>query len=482
LKLSALYHDTHGDGAPDVDVLPGAGDLQQSSILDIGQYDRTIEAYSAVLKADLGRVDLTSITGYNVNRGFDTYDNTGRFGALSASLFNGVRDNALFFDSRATKFVQELRLAAPVTQSIDVLFGAFYTDENYEDYQIDQAITAAGAVAGELYTQSITGSDEDDSYEEYAAFVNVTFRMSEQLDLQVGARQSHSTADQAERLRTGPLFGVPPGQQSIAPALESTTDAFTYLVTPRFKLSPDLMLYARFASGYRPGLFNPNAGPGAPAIPSSFDSDTIKTYELGMKADLLERRLFIDASLYYIDWRDLQLQVVDPASNLGYKTNGGAAKSEGVELSVTVRPLTGLSIDAWVNYNNAVLTESFPAGSTVAGASGARLPFSSRYSGSVSIQQEFPLAAEWDGFVSGSASYVDDRLGNFRGATAVRQQFPSYTKLDLGAGLKHDLWTFNLFVNNVADKRGVLSYGFYPPFRATYIQPRTIGLEISRGF
>lgn len=484
LRLSGLYHDAHGDGAPDVDVLPGLGDLQQSSVVDIGQYDRTIQAYSAVLKARLGRIDLTSVTGYNVNQGSDAYDYTGRFGSLSRSSF-GVADNAVYIDFRASKVVQEFRVSAPVAQHVDVLVGAFYTHERYGDYQSDRALTPAGATVGELYSQSVTATDPYDTYSEYAGFANLIYRFTDRFDVQLGARQSHARATQAERVRTGPLFGLSAGQQSIAPALASTTNASTYLVTPRFKVSPTLMTYARFASGYRPGLFNPNAtGPSgsAPNIPSSFDSDSIKTYEVGIKGEFLDRRLFLDASLYYIDWKNLQLQVIDPASRLGYKTNAGSARSDGVELSVTTRPLTGLTVDAWVDYDDAVLTEPFPAGSSVIGASGDRLPFSSRYSGNVSIEQEFPLFAEWRGVVSGAVSYVDDRLGNFRGASPPRQRFPGYTKTDVGAGLKHDDWMVNFFVSNVADTRGVLSYGFYPPYRATYIQPRTVGLTLTRSF
>ena len=60
------------------------------------------------------------------------------------------------------------------------------------------------------------------------------------------------------------------------------------------------------------------------------------------------------------------------------------------------------------------------------------------------------------GFLGGSLSYVGRREGEFA-ASAVRQDLPAYARTDLQAGLEYAAWTFNLFVNNVADKRGILA-------------------------
>src|SRR5262249_53574690 len=149
--------------------------------------------------------------------------------------------------------------------------------------------------------------------------------------------------------------------------------------TPRFKVSSSLMTYARLASGYRPGGTN-NTVPGVTVAPPNFKPDTTRNYEIGVKGDVLHNTLSYDASLYYIGWNDIQLQVFDLNSG-GYVANGGRAKSEGVELSVDLRPATGLTLAAWVTWNDAVLTEAFPPASAIFGAAGDRLPFGSRFSG-----------------------------------------------------------------------------------------------------
>ena len=114
---------------------------------------------------------------------------------------------------------------------------------------------------------------------------------------------------------------------------------------------------------------------------------------------------------------------------------------------------------------------------------GDRLPYGSRYSGNIALNQEFDLTAGIKAFVGGAVSYVGDREGVFT-ATAQRQMFPAYTKTDLHAGAKYESWTLNLFVNNLADPRGVLGGGLgtYNPAAFTYVPPRTVGLSVQRAF
>jgi outer membrane receptor protein involved in Fe transport len=113
------------------------------------------------------------------------------------------------------------------------------------------------------------------------------------------------------------------------------------------------------------------------------------------------------------------------------------------------------------------------------------LPFTARFSGNFSLEQDFPLASQLTGFVGGSVSYVGDREDDF-GTTLLpqRQDLPGFARIDLRAGTKYESWTANLYVTNLADKRGLLSGGLQdaPPFAFIYIQPRTVGLSIVRTF
>jgi outer membrane receptor protein involved in Fe transport len=191
--------------------------------------------------------------------------------------------------------------------------------------------------------------------------------------------------------------------------------------------------------------------------------------------------------VYYIDWKNIQLALLDQSgpnqSGFQYTDNAGRAKSQGVELSVDSRPLAGLTVGGWIAWNEAELSEDFPANSTIYGLSGDRMPNSARFSGSVSLTQHFPLPNDMQGFVEGDVSYVGDRKGVFR-ATPDRQTLPSYTKADLRVGLEFADWVGSLFVNNVTDKRGVLQGGLGTtnPLAFQFIQPRTMGVFVTRSF
>ena len=88
------------------------------------------------------------------------------------------------------------------------------------------------------------------------------------------------------------------------------------------------------------------------------------------------------------------------------------------------------------------------------------------------------------GVVGGALSYVGDRLDAFSSASPQRQDLPAYAKLDLHAGTKYDSWTANLYVNNVTDKRGLISGGIgnQLPYSFYFIQPRTVGLSVAKTF
>jgi iron complex outermembrane receptor protein len=477
LKLSALIQDNKGNGSNDVDLRPGLGDLQQDYVRGVGAYDRRVQAYSGTITAKLAGIDIISVSGYNVNEFSDSFDYSYRLGQYTQAYF-GVGGAPVVNQNKTDKFTQEIRLSAPIGEHFEWLAGGFYTHERSSYVQNILGVDPiTGVSAGSGYYLSFPTT-----YSEYAGFADLTFHLTDRFDIQVGGRESQNKESYGQA-ESQAIFGAP--ALVITPQVDSTGHAFTYLVTPRFKLSPDFMVYARLASGYRAG--GPNLSAGG-IVPSEYAPDKTENYELGIKGDFIDHRLSIDASVYYIDWKDIQLSLLNPATYLGYDANAGSAKSQGVELSIQSRPLTGLTIAGWVVWNDAKLTEAFPASSSAAGgafgADGDRLPYSSRFSGNLSVDQQFPLSNNVTGFVGGSVSYIGDRQGVFVGAGDPRQTFPGYAKTDLRTGAKYNSWTFNLSVNNLADKRGVLGGGLgtVPPFAFNYIQPRTVGLSVVKLF
>jgi outer membrane receptor protein involved in Fe transport len=477
IKLSALYQYTRGDGSSEVDRLPGTEDVDQNFIPLTGSFDRKVQAYSATVDYKLGGITLTSVTGYSNADYNDVQDLTPYFGSLAQSFFQ-VSGGPFYDHDDTEKDSQELRFAGTLWQDFDWLAGGFYTHEHTAgDVVIGAANSTTGAFAGE-----VADLNAPFTFQESAAFADLTYRFTERFDLQLGGRESQYTNRNDTSVDSGPLYGKP---ASVTPPIEAKANAFTYLVTPRLKLSPDTMLYARFASGYRPGGPNGSAAVQQGA-PTAYTPDKTKNYEIGIKASAFDQALTIDASVYYIDWKGIQLNY-HTTEGFGYIGNGGGAKSEGAEFSVVGKPTASLTLSAWVAFDNAVLTDSFGASATVYGGSGDRLPDSSRWSGNFSLNQDFPLSGQTTGFVGAVASYVGNRQGYFTGAPeepAPRQYYPSYTKTDLRAGIRYEEWTAAAYVNNAANVHGILSGGIGYTLPNAYfdIPPRIIGVTVSRQF
>ncbi|EQD51316.1 TonB-dependent receptor, plug, partial [mine drainage metagenome] len=96
------------------------------------------------------------------------------------------------------------------------------------------------------------------------------------------------------------------------------------------------MVYVQAAKGFRIGQLNTvRADPvSGQLIPLASNPDSLWNYELGEKSYLLQRRLLIDADVYYIDWRNIQLNALTVPSGINYITNAGHADIKGLELDV----------------------------------------------------------------------------------------------------------------------------------------------------
>jgi outer membrane receptor protein involved in Fe transport len=479
LKLSAMFQHIQADGSSEVEVAPGLGDLQQNFLANTRGYKNTVQAYSALLKAKVGGIDLTSITGYNLNDLSATDDRSFNYRSAVQALY-GVTGAPYLILSPTKKVTQEIRLSAPIGSKAEWLAGAFVTHEDGPiDITMEAEDTVTGARVGPFYKNV-----SPRTFNEYAAFGDLTYHVTSRFDVQVGGRESRDALNVPENAVVGPFASAVLHQPSpvVTPGTESRTNVFTYLVTPRFRASSDFIVYGRFASGYRPGGPNQLAAVavGGPAL---YEPDKTQNYEIGIKRDFPERRFSIDISLYHIDWKNIQIAIRDPASGFFWNANGGTARSQGIECSTTLRPVSGLTISAWAAYDDAVLTENFPATSTAYGVVGDRLPFATRASGYVSLDQEFPLRGKATAFLGGSANYIGARVGTFQ-ATSQRQDLPAYTETDLRGGVRYDSWIASVYVNNVADTRGLINggIGYIPTNVFVYIQPRTVGFSLTKAF
>jgi outer membrane receptor protein involved in Fe transport len=480
LQLAGLYQRILGDGSSYVEVDDSArpiNGLSQNQIAGAGPYDRSMQLYSANVNADLGWATLTSVTGYGIYTFHSFIDDTQRLGSYTEAATGESDLGSLNYNINDTrKLSEELRLASSGNRPLSWVAGLFYTKE---DSPIFFDLAATNPNTGAFVADILPDGIPENTYKEYAGFADVTYRFTDQFDVQVGGRYSQNRQTYHETIG-GPFYTDDPYDVHAS----SRDHSATYLFTPRYKFSTDLMGYLRIASGYRPGGPNPGAGIG---FPSTFHADTTKSYEAGLKGEALNGKLRFDGDVYYIAWNQIQLVQVDPVSQFEYFTNGGKAKSQGVELNVTAAPVKGLALTASLGYTDATLKQDLAGG--LIGTSGDRLPYSAKATASLDAEQSFPVFQGAQGFVGGALRYVGARPSNFASVPDVpRLNMPSYTLLDLRAGVLVADWRVSLFAQNVTNRLAILSIspqdgvGYSGINNATVERPRTVGMSVSRSY
>jgi outer membrane receptor protein involved in Fe transport len=388
----------------------------------------------------------------------------------------------LFQTTGTNKFTQEFRLASPNNNTLEWLVGAFYTHEKSKIDPQDYFATEFGTdvIATDVF--QIAHIFLHSKYEEYAAFGNATWHITPRADLTLGGRWAHNK-QRADLLIDSDLLGSAAGTN-----LNSSESVFTYSVAPRYELSKHASIYARVASGYRPG--GPNVIPAGapPGVPATYGADRLTNWELGFKAEAPDAHLWsLELAAYHIDWKDIQLFEV--VNNTGINANGGRAKVDGLEFSGALRPVPGLTLATNGAYTNAKLKDDTPP--ETGGFKGDPLPWVPKWSGAIHADYEFPLSGSTDGFVGATVSYTGKRTTEFnqRRADGSLVRIPSYTEVDLRAGANVGRFTIEAFARNLFDKRGLTdAFGFdgttFPNGAAgvAAIRPRTIGVSLTAKF
>ena len=461
----------------------GAGDIHTLSVaFSDGRSD--FELYTGRIEYDLKFAEFTSITAYGKAYNVVNNDVTAVFGGLLLPPRAGAPANGssvgIANANETKKYSQEFRLSSTTGAKLEWLAGFFFTGE---ESQVPQTLTIYDA-AGASVAVPYVGAGPN-KYREMAGFGSATYHFSDQFSVQVGARYGENKQSSVSRLVTTPLGAVAFGPSSVTIGRSDET-AFTWLITPTYKITPDMMVYGRLATGYRPG--GPNTG--VPGV-AAFDSDTVTNYEVGFKGYLIPGRLSLDIAAFQIDWKDIQLSNTDAVSQLTFLSNGGKARSRGIEAATTWRPLDGLTIDANGAYTDAELTQNLPVGiNTLSGAKGDRLPFTPKWTASLSVQKDFVIDSDLTGFVGASYAYVGERMTTFKtnaaSATRPRYTIPSYTTVDLRAGVDiRDEMQVSLFVRNLLDKDGIITSGNRNGTNvptARFVQPRTVGVTVAKSF
>ena len=464
--------------------------------------------YTGTIDYDFGPVSLTSVSSYGTLTQREAYDVTYTLPGVADSIFGGedVPPLGITFPALAgqKKFTQEIRLQSAASESFEWLIGGYYTHEKgrlsqrYQPFVLatgaayDPSLTLPAGPNGENVTfpQFLTANLNAD-YKEYAGFGSVTWYVVPGFDITAGARYSHNKQRTRTALDGSYLFLV---GSPVIPDVNvgaSSENVFTWSVAPRFELSENTTLYARVAKGYRPG--GPNVvPPNAPAdYPREYRADTLISYEAGIRAETSDRTFAIDASLYYLDWREIQVLVAYDTSIgvVNADGNGDSASSKGAEVTATLRPTKGLDVVLNVAYNDAKLDQDLPAGQ--GGFKGDRLPYAPEWSANLSADYEWTLGDNSTAFIGGSVRLTSDQVTDFdagyQGTFGRRLTIDSYAAVDLRAGVQFDRFNLSVYAKNLTNTLGLTSAGSFGTRPGTAvlvapIRPRTIGFTLGAAF
>ena len=307
----------------------------------------------------------------------------------------------------------------------------------------------------------------------------MTYHITPKWDVSVGGRYSDQQQNAHETV-SGLLVGnTSPPPYAIDETTTSASDVATWQLGSKYHIDDNNMLYVRYASGFRPG--GPNVLPvGAPpGTPQTYGADKNTSYEAGWKGTFDDGKVRIDAALFYVDWRDIQ--VFEVVNGFGVNGNGGKAQSEGFEWAWTWVPIQGLTFSWTGAHTNAALTTDAPG---IFGTKGDSLPMVPKWSSS--LDGEYDWAA-WDNgtaFVGGTYSYQTSVSTDFDSSGLGHEQLPGYDSLDLRAGILFHGTRFEVFGKNVMGSKGYTSFGGNggtTGFTAVgIIQPATWGITRSR--
>jgi iron complex outermembrane receptor protein len=490
VRLAVYAQDIKRDGNATADydlatAKPVAGDLDQFVILP-EPFEQEFRLASATVGYQFDSAELTSITSYqtsDVHQFLDASD-------LYVPLLNFVFANSnppipivlgamgIQYRYETDKFVQELRLA-DTGEKLDWLVGAFYTKEDSQNTQHVPGYDPDGA----LVPVNFGVVEVPSTFEEIAGFATLTYHATSKVDLEGGLRYSHNSQEQ-EQIGSGVLIGS-------APKRDSSESPVTYLANVRYQASDNLMTYVRVASGYRPGgpnLVINDPRTGQPLAPPTFDSDSLTSYEAGIKASTQDRRYSVDAAIYTIDWNDLQINVA--RNGVGVVGNAGSARSTGTELTLTGRPLDALTLVGAFAYINAELTEDSPntdpLNGELGGERGDPLPNTPEFTAALSADYAFNIAGR-DASAGATWRFIDDRVDGYKDGSNPQYDLPSYDTLDLRSRIEFGSTYVQLYVKNVFDERGLLSAGtaltaLGGPVTVSTLQPRTYGISINVDF
>jgi len=438
--------------------------------------------FNATLTVDMDWAEWKAVASY-FNR--DTFAES--FDQTAGIATRGGPGSSNTFGADTNIYALETRLASSFDGPFQFLTGVSYFDEQRKGER-----SAFVAFQRAVIDQSTFDARQD----EFAAFGELSYDLTDRLTLTAGARYSYFDSTVFRFFIIPPPFSnIQPGPEANRPTYDEGALSLKFLAS--YDVGETSFVFFQAAQGLRPGGFNPSFLPGLSTFPEEFESDSLWSYELGGRGEFLDKRLFLEGAVYYIDWSNIIVDTLGPAPGGGpgmainFPINADSAEISGLEFAGRLQIARGLNADfAFNHFFTAQLTDDFPpaVGNFVARA-GDDLPFNPETSFTLGFQHNRPLGDSWEGSVRIDWRYVGPRTSGFRPLNADGSpnngynEYVDYSLVNLRAGIERDSLRVSVFAKNIFDARPILNQRNFAPFPVqtrVSTTPRTIGVSIEK--
>jgi outer membrane receptor protein involved in Fe transport len=395
---------------------------------------------------------------------------------------------------------QEFRLASAQStdSALSWIGGLFFTDyrvhRQFNAYINDFNQTFEGiygippqdapVFAGATFpNNSVATDDTAEDEKQYAAFADVSYRFIPSLKATAGLRYSYAPTIFNDFQGGYFSIGVPP----------VSTRAKFYATTPKFSLTydatPDMTLYATASQGYRIGGSEIGIDPslcaqdlanlGLSSAPRSFNSDSLWSYEAGLKGRFFDDTLSINLDAYFVKWSNIQQTISLPICGYTITTNVGDAQAYGPELEINYKPIGDLTLGLSTEYTHDALTSITNAAGAAVGDHILNVP---EWMATLRAEYSRPLNADVRGFVRADYDWTGPSNGAFTPSNPDYSR-PSYSVLNASVGVNLRGFEIAVFAKNLLDDRKIIQRPaiLFEP-EAYTVRPLTAGLTVKTQF
>ncbi|KQC30398.1 TonB-dependent receptor [Flagellimonas eckloniae] len=349
------------------------------------------------LKYDFEKFTLNSITSYQITQqeSLDEFDYT-PFDIQSARRPNSIYEN----------FAQELRLSSSSDASLQWTAGVFLYQNKEEREDIRRFGNDIGLAAPDFAPLAPFNQIELPIADRkgIAVFGQATYEISDKLSVTGGMRADYEEVE-ASVVRTFSNPALPGNSFSD----DATFDALSPKVSLGYDVNDNVFLFANYAKGFRPGGINtfvtdPDAAP--------FEPEKSSNYEAGVKTNLLNNRLKLNLTGFFINYKDQQVfTVLDLTSFVIGTDNIGESRSYGLELESKWVAAKGLDFTLNLGYLNTEITKYNPIDFNTGEEldfSGNSIPLAAEFNGNMNVNYKLPLNKKFNLETSLDYNYQSD--------------------------------------------------------------------------